>query len=81
MTGQCDRGCDAGWTGIICNKGTEKIIKIKHQKKMNMKYQQIGFFKIEDFGNMSDAVLYVIQLACSFAISICWKKILNLIQW
>lgn len=33
MTGQCDRGCDAGWTGIICNKGTEKIIKIKHQKK------------------------------------------------
>lgn len=32
MTGQCDRGCDAGWTGIICNKGTEKIIKIKHKK-------------------------------------------------
>lgn len=24
---------------------------------MNMKYQQIGFFKIEDFENLSDAML------------------------
>lgn len=57
MTGHCDKGCAAGWTGIFCYKGTEKIMKIKH-KKLNMKYQQIGFFKIEDFENMNDAVLF-----------------------
>lgn len=21
VTGQCDKGCDAGWTGYFCNKG------------------------------------------------------------
>lgn len=21
VTGLCDRGCDAGWTGYMCNKG------------------------------------------------------------
>lgn len=21
VTGQCNRGCDAGWTGLICNHG------------------------------------------------------------
>lgn len=21
VTGQCDRGCDAGWTGMMCNQG------------------------------------------------------------
>lgn len=21
MTGQCDRGCDTGWTGVMCNQG------------------------------------------------------------
>lgn len=21
VTGTCDRGCDAGWTGIFCNEG------------------------------------------------------------
>lgn len=24
MTGQCDRGCDAGWTGAMCGKGSTK---------------------------------------------------------
>lgn len=22
VTGQCDKGCAAGWTGIFCNKGS-----------------------------------------------------------
>lgn len=22
VTGNCDGGCDAGWTGVLCNKGT-----------------------------------------------------------
>lgn len=34
VTGHCERGCASGWTGIFCNRGTEKIIKIK-QKKNN----------------------------------------------
>lgn len=21
MTGQCEKGCDSGWTGYICEKG------------------------------------------------------------
>lgn len=26
VTGQCDRGCDAGWTGSFCDKGNYKYI-------------------------------------------------------
>lgn len=26
VTGQCDRGCDAGWAGSLCINGKKKII-------------------------------------------------------
>lgn len=33
VTGHCDKGCDAGWTGIFCHTGTEKNNKNLAKKK------------------------------------------------
>lgn len=33
VTGLCDRGCAAGWTGILCNRGMfsdKSILRIKY---------------------------------------------------
>lgn len=41
MTGLCDQGCDAGWTGTLCEKGVFSIklgkICSKLQKKKIIK--------------------------------------------
>lgn len=31
VTGQCDQGCDAGWTGYMCDKGTLSIRTENHK--------------------------------------------------
>lgn len=33
VTGQCERGCAAGWTGTLCDNGTEKMITKSSEKK------------------------------------------------
>lgn len=34
VTGQCDEGCAAGWTGSLCDKG-----KKNYFKQMHIRYQ------------------------------------------
>lgn len=29
VTGQCDGGCDTGWTGFHCNKGNKPVLLFK----------------------------------------------------
>lgn len=31
MTGQCSRGCAAGWTGTLCDKGLSVCFTIQNQ--------------------------------------------------
>lgn len=33
VTGQCDKGCDAGWTGYPCNRGKILILREIHLKQ------------------------------------------------
>lgn len=36
MTGQCDDGCEAGWTGSFCEKG---IFNFQGNAKLNKTYK------------------------------------------
>lgn len=31
VTGQCDKGCAAGWTGLQCTKGSTSTLKFTYQ--------------------------------------------------
>lgn len=44
MTGQCDRGCDAGWIGSLCDKGGCYLLHMLHFSRLNIKFK----FKLSD---------------------------------
>lgn len=40
VTGQCDTGCDAGWTGTMCENGNFALLLFYFYKKMLSYFMQ-----------------------------------------
>lgn len=46
VTGKCDKGCEAGWTGIFGDNGTFSVKK-NNKQKIFMKFQKTVFDNIK----------------------------------
>lgn len=46
MTGKCDKGCEAGWTGIFGDNGTFSVKK-NNKQKIFMRFQKTVFDNIK----------------------------------